>query len=454
MCCALGRYKAVCWRFVFGAHIRCRSIETALQPGYFGVLMYSHVPNDLLIPALEAARAVLRNMEDEEVPNKLKKVVSYSGGSLPPPLARSLGQMLDDDSEFRSKAVDEWPEADLMEVGPNGASALFLIRPENWEFELGKLVARHESDAANQEVASLLVRLRRAEEEAAEGKQRLADLRSELQEAKKAAKKTKKPKSDSKAKKTKTPKPDELARKIADLEKAQAEADSAHDSLVGKARSLEDKLRQARTERAEAVKKVESTAAFGWGSADPVALARHLDDVASVVATGSRVQEYFHETMGFELGPWKLPPGARPDGINSIEWLMRQPRPFVLIVDGHNLAHKIRPTAAADPATRDEIAHALARLKLHTKTVARVVVFFDSSVSQLGDAYRGPSGIEIKFASATSSADHEILTLVDAAGDPVVVVSSDREVREGAESNGAIGLWSEAMKEWMQSGKS
>jgi predicted RNA-binding protein with PIN domain len=418
--------------------------------------MYSHVPNDLLVPALEAARASLRDMEDEEIPNKLRKVVAYSGGTLPPPLARSLGEFLDDDADLRSRALEEWPEADLMEVGASGASAFFLIRPDNWQFELGKLVARHETDSLNLEISTLQSRLAKVEQEASQGKQRLSDLRKELSETKQQVKqKAKKAAQRGKAKKSSQPEDPGakvLAGRIAELEKAQVDADSAHDSLVDRAQLLEDKLREARAERAEAVKKFETRKSFGWGSADPVALARHLDDVASVVASGSRVAEYFNETMGFEQGPWKLPPGSRPDGINSIEWLMRQPRPFLLVVDGHNLAHKLRPAAAAEASTRDEIAHSLARFKLHTKTVARVVVVFDSSVSQFGDAYRGPSGIEIRFASASETADHEILALVDAADDPVVVVSSDREVREGAETNGAIGLWSEAMKEWMQSG--
>jgi len=32
----------------------------------------------------------------------------------------------------------------------------------------------------------------------------------------------------------------------------------------------------------------------------------------------------------------------------------------------------------------------------------------------------------------------------------VVVVSSDREVREGSEQHGAIALWSEALVGWIQ----
>ncbi len=410
--------------------------------------MYDHIPAELLIPALEAGRSALRDLDDDEIPHKLRKVVAYSGGSLPPPLARSLAAALDKDESLRSRALEKWDTADLMSSGPDGASALYLIRPEHWQFLLGKVVARHEAMSAQAEVAALTGRLAQAEKEASEGKRRVGELRRELTRARQLARK---PRKDSQ------PSIDvssDLEEKIAALEAAQGAAEASHAALADRAKKTEAKLRQARTERAEVLKKFEASGGIGWGSGDPVVLARHLDDVASVVAgSGSRVAEYFHETMGYQLGPWKLPPGALPDGANSIEWLMKQPRPFVLIVDGHNLAHKIRPGDPASADTRDEIAHALARLKLHTRTVARVIVVFDSSVSRLGDSYRGPSGVEIRFASSASSADDEILGLAEELADEeVIVVSSDRVVRDGAERHGAIGLWSEAMKEWMRIG--
>lgn len=416
------------------------------------VVMYDHVPAELLTPALEAGRAALRRLDDTDVPNKLKKVVAYSGGHLPPPLARSLGRALDEQEDLRTKALDEWDAADLMAPGPVGASALFLIRPDNWQFQLGKLVAVHEEAAARSDIADLTRRLREAEDEAAEGRRRVSDLREELERTKRKAKQ---PRRDGRKREEsgRSASAEDFQRRIAALEVALEEAEAAHLSLSERAQRKDSKLRRVRADRAEALRKAEARSGAGWGSGDPVKLARHLDEVASVVAVGAtRVAEYFRETMGFEAGPWKLPPGARPDGANSIEWLMRQPRQFVLLVDGHNLAHKLRPDAASGPGTRDEIVHALARFKLHTKTVVQVVVVFDSSVSPTGDTYRGPSGVEVRFASADSSADDEILTLASSFDDPVAVVSSDREVREGAERFGAIGLWSEAMKEWMRSG--
>ena len=45
-------------------------------------------------------------------------------------------------------------------------------------------------------------------------------------------------------------------------------------------------------------------------------------------------------------------------------------------------------------------------------------------------------------------ADEEIVAMAEGL-DRVVVISSDREVREGSEDGGAVVLWSEALKDWL-----
>ncbi|HEY5578375.1 MAG TPA: hypothetical protein VIL12_01660, partial [Acidimicrobiia bacterium] len=58
-------------------------------------------------------------------------------------------------------------------------------------------------------------------------------------------------------------------------------------------------------------------------------------------------------------------------------------------------------------------------------------------------------GIEVRFTVAGVLADEEILNLVSRLEGQMVVVSSDRVVREGAEELGALGLWSEALAGWI-----
>jgi predicted RNA-binding protein with PIN domain len=79
-----------------------------------------------------------------------------------------------------------------------------------------------------------------------------------------------------------------------------------------------------------------------------------------------------------------------------------------------------------------------------------VVVVYDSAVSPEAETGSGPGGVRIRFTRNGLSADDEIRRLAAEGSGPVVVVSSDREVREGSERHGAIALWSEALIAWIQ----
>ena len=54
----------------------------------------------------------------------------------------------------------------------------------------------------------------------------------------------------------------------------------------------------------------------------------------------------------------------------------------------------------------------------------------------------------VVFAEADRLADEEVVHLAAETAGPVVVVTSDREVRENAAFVGAAALWSEAFVEW------
>ena len=91
------------------------------------------IPSDLLNPAIAAGRAALRRLEDDDVPAKLRKVAAYQGGRLPGPLAKRILGALDEDDWLRGKAIDELGDTDPQAAGPDGASALFLLRPDGWD---------------------------------------------------------------------------------------------------------------------------------------------------------------------------------------------------------------------------------------------------------------------------------------------------------------------------------
>jgi predicted RNA-binding protein with PIN domain len=76
------------------------------------------------------------------------------------------------------------------------------------------------------------------------------------------------------------------------------------------------------------------------------------------------------------------------------------------------------------------------------------VVVFDSTLPGAREARSAIGGVEVRFAEDDRIADEEI---IDAAAElsDVVVISSDRAVREGAEERGAVVLWSEALTGWL-----
>jgi rRNA-processing protein FCF1 len=77
-----------------------------------------------------------------------------------------------------------------------------------------------------------------------------------------------------------------------------------------------------------------------------------------------------------------------------------------------------------------------------------VVVVYDSTLPGDRSARTSAGGVETRFAEKDRIADEE---LVEMAGrlDNAVVISSDRAVRDGAEANGAVVLWSEALASWL-----
>ena len=78
----------------------------------------------------------------------------------------------------------------------------------------------------------------------------------------------------------------------------------------------------------------------------------------------------------------------------------------------------------------------------------RFVVVYDSTLPGARDARTSLGGVEVRFAVEERIADEEIVEMA-AHIDRVVVVSSDRAVRDGAEASGAVVLWSEAVADWV-----
>ena len=404
------------------------------------------IPSDLLNPAIAAGRTALRRLEDDDVPAKLRKVAAYQGGRLPGPLAKRILGALDEDDWLRGKAIDELGDTDPQAAGPDGASALFLLRPDGWEFEIGRRVEALVQKRSESKESELDGQLAAAKQREAEAKRRWQEAKRQIKDLEKLRRQEV---DEVRAQLRHLREADRIedethARRVADLEAARQEAEAGHRQEVAAAEALKVRLRKAEEQRTDVEKRIQS-GGTAWGSGDPIALARHLDALVRTVEADPALLEFTKPTRE---RVWKLPPGARPDDRNSMDWLERQPRPFTLLVDGYNVTFGL--SGGPEAAARERLNEELSRFKLRAKTPVSVVVVYDSAINSEVETEPGPGGVWLRFTRQGLTADDEIRRLVAESADPVAVVSSDREVREGSEQFGAISIWSEALIAWIQ----
>ncbi|MDH5371379.1 MAG: NYN domain-containing protein [Acidimicrobiia bacterium] len=394
---------------------------------------------NLLEPALEATRRVLRDLEPEEIPAALLKVARASGRRLPPPYARSLVAELDGNDWLRDKATDAMVDADPdSDDSRLAAAGLFLHRPEDWEARLAALLADHEEVEAGSEVAALqqTVARMKAAAEAAKEKERKA--RTALVDARtQAEKKIKEARAAAEAARSAAAEPS------ADLAKARqdsaAQIDRIKADLIeadGRIDSLKSMLLKARRmERGG----VDDPGPSVWRTGDPLDMAKMLDNLMVAMRPSSTDAGF----AGESAAALEVPDGIRPDQADAIRWMLHQERPVTLVVDGYNVSFQLDESRFSTPELRDQVREGLTRLRRLAKGPLPVVLVFDSSAEEA--TFPGP--IETRF---VRSADDEIVRLAAGLPGDVIVVSTDREVRERAELNGAIALWSDALVAWMR----
>jgi hypothetical protein len=178
----------------------------------------------------------------------------------------------------------------------------------------------------------------------------------------------------------------------------------------------------------------------GWSlRGSPERLAAHLDEIARALA----VLPVAAEPAPDQRVPTavSIPVGIRPDRPEAIEWLRQQPARVRVVIDGWNVAYQMEETPDADTQLR--VVAAAQRLVAGSRGFGRITVLFDSEKAENRVKQQGA---EIRY---VPSADEEAIALARNSKTPVVVITSDRRVREAVESNGGVGLWSEALLGWL-----
>ncbi len=216
-------------------------------------------------------------MEPEDVPASVHRVARSTARKLPPPLARSLAEALDDDQWLRDKALEAWPEADPDATSPKLAvSALFLLRPDGWEERVEEIVAAEEelSQAGTVEALRAMVERLQTDLGSAREKAKAEGDRAESAEAEAARAK-------SRARKTVAPAPaPNVTRRAEDAERRLADLQRELDEADERINRLRDDLLKARRAAREASVAAPPSA---WARRHPRETARLLDGLTAAL---------------------------------------------------------------------------------------------------------------------------------------------------------------------------
>ena len=388
----------------------------------------------MLQAAIAATRQALRRLEEDEIPARVRAVAKRSG-KLPAPLASSLIAELDRNGWLREIALEEL-EADRLDTEKGEASVEFLRREAGWEERLAALAEETQSrldekswhrleqelEAARREVESLRRQLRRA-----------GRLAGQAAQAKKEPEPTASGGRDLQ----------KLRATLSSTEKALAVSEAARQELLTEIRQLQERVETLLRRRPD--KASPRPAPAGGMRRGPIELARDLDarlHALSVPPGRTAPPPSFPEAE--PSGPPSIPTGVRPDTAAAIEWLLSYPQPLTVAVDGWNLAFQLK-----NPPGRKErglLEAAVGRLSHRSAGKRRLLVLFDSRFDVTGTYPGTHPEVEVQF---PASADEALIKL---AGEvpSLVVITSDRRVREEASRAGAIGLWGEALVDWLR----
>lgn len=427
----------------------------------------------LLRPALEAAVVVARITGDNgpavAAPAPLRPFLRFS--RLPPKALRIVRRALDADEPFRL-AVAEKASEDMV----GRASWLFLHRPEGWSDELGDLVAAAESAgsqaAADRAESDALRAARRqlatAQEEAGRWREQAAEGRAEAARAVAALGEERRNRREAVERVAQVDR--ELVAARLERDEALAVAESERSVAASAAEAASTASKEAALLRAElaatAAGNAVSAAVAGLEAAGSAAmsmgeslLAAARDLVAPPPGSrprspGSRPRSPGEQRPAVDGSPARsrtarrrpvpLPGGVLDDAVEAADHLVRLPG-VLLLVDGYNVTHAAWPDLAIAEQRR-RLVDALGELAARSGAEVRVV-FDGAEVPSQTVVSSAQRSVKVSFSPAGVEADDVVIDMASSAprSRPVVVVSSDRRVRDGAADAGANTLSSNTL---------
>jgi len=399
----------------------------------------------VLGPSIEAARAALRDLDDEEVPARLRPLAKRGDGKLPLPLTRTLLQRIDEDDWFRGKAL----EALERQGSEDTLSRAYLGREPGWWMAVAQAVAEAEATDAADRLRQLGRTSETLRTRATADRAKLKAVRRELERAEKAVR-------------------DTADDRLEPLRAAAANARSERDRAVAEVAAMHEEVAAATADRLEAermaaglsqqVRVVKRTAAQLRRSVSagpsasiprqPLEVARWLDRASATLTPYRDAETEATRVARMSAADRVLvPAGIAPDSAASVDALSATDGVTVLI-DGHNLLGVLDTSTMATGRARRALIASLGKLVRHLGDSA-IEVVFDSDLEGGRSSSVSQTGVVVRFAQGDLIADDLIVERAETLRDAAVVISDDREVRDRCGDYGATVLWSQALAEWL-----
>jgi len=408
---------------------------------------------------------VARGEHEDDPPPPPARLIPLLGfrGRLAERTIDTVREVLADDEEFRIRV-----EAALSEHDP--VSDLLLRRPPGWEAEFEALIDAAESEGARRsdELAQIDAarRVDALSERLARSQQDLSRIRADLDRVNAELAGERRKRAGLQRRIDQHDAAIDAARE--DRDRAVSELSTTRMSMAALREELEAVRRgddaetqavlERRREAVETAKSVLGQVLSQLGAIDD-GLGELVADLVADLVVDHRAPDEPAPTVPAATGsaatgstrrrrPQRLVRGAVEGTPAGVDQLLRSPGALV-VVDGYNLAMAVwRSLSPAE--LRDRTVGFLTDVR--SRTGADVVVVFDGG--EVGErlAVAAPVGVRTMFSPTGVEADDVIIDLMAKvpAEQPVVVVSSDRRVRDGVRRQGANVIRSEELWAWSQ----